>query len=282
MARGTGQRLTTARIPERQWRDRGLHSQAGEEANRLRELTRTPRGEPPQTGYASRRKPRWGLLVLIGLLHFAALFGLVRAFAPNFTAQALDRVTSLANVTVMTREPDPTPPDRSPEPDAGAEGAAGKRAVPREVVAPKAPLPRPSPAPQAASTGAAQTSGANEQGQGTGAGGQGAGIGGGGAGAGQGNGARPLELVAGTIDDSRDYPTPPGGREVRRGHDVVIELTVGTDGRVKACRVTDPSPDTEADAITCRLATERFVFRPRLDAGGKPVTGIYRWRQQWF
>ena len=63
---------------------------------------------------------------------------------------------------------------------------------------------------------------------------------------------------------------------------MVIELTVGTDGRVSSCRVTDPSPDPEADAITCRLATERFVFRPRLDDDGKPVEGIYRWRQRWF
>ena len=54
------------------------------------------------------------------------------------------------------------------------------------------------------------------------------------------------------------------------------------DGRVTACRVTDPSPDPEADAITCRLASERFVFRPRLDASGQPVVGIYRWRQRWF
>ena len=72
------------------------------------------------------------------------------------------------------------------------------------------------------------------------------------------------------------------GRRIRRGHDVVIELTVGTDGRVHACRITDPSPDPEADAITCRLATERFVFRPRLDGAGEPVVGTFRWRQRWF
>ena len=44
----------------------------------------------------------------------------------------------------------------------------------------------------------------------------------------------------------------------------------------------DPSPDPEADAITCRLATERFVFRPRLDDAGNPAVGIFRWRQRWF
>ena len=130
----------------------------------------------------------------------------------------------------------------------------------------------------AASTGTETASGAREQGEGSGAGGAGSGPS---AGSGDG-GARPLELISGRIDNARDYPTPPGGRQVRRGHDVVIELTVGTDGRVTACRVTDPSPDPQADAITCRLASERFVFRPRLDANGQPVVGRYRWRQRWF
>jgi protein TonB len=248
----------------------------------LSELTPTSGQDRPQAGYAAPRKPRWGLLASIGLLHLVVLAGLIRALAPDFAAQALDETASLASVTVVTREPETPPPERAPAPDAGAAGEEGKRSVARAVTAPEAPLPRPSLAPQAASTGAAQSSGAEQQGQGTGAGGQGAGTGSGGAGVGQGGGARPLQLIAGSIDDSRDYPTPPGGRQMRRGHDVVIELTVGTDGRVKACRVTDPSPDPEADAITCRLATERFVFRPRLDDGGNPVTGIYRWRQRWF
>jgi len=233
-------------------------------------------------GYAPRRRPRWGTLVLVVLLHLAALAGLVRAFAPDFTADVIASATSLVSVTITAPpEPEATPPPDS-QPDAGAAGEEGRKATPREVTAPEAPLPRPQPAPRASSTGAENASGAREEGQGTGAGGEGAGPGSGGAGTGQGGGGRPLELISGRIDNARDYPTPPGGRQVRRGHDVVIELTVGIDGRVTACRVTDPSPDSEADAITCRLATERFVFRPRLDARGAPTVGIYRWRQRWF
>ena len=232
-------------------------------------------------GYAPRRRPRWGTLALVVVLHVAALAGLVRAFAPDFTADVIADATSLVSVTITAPpEPEATPPD--PRPDAGAAGEEGREATPRAVTAPDAPLPRPQPAPRASSTGAENTSGAREQGEGTGAGGEGAGPGSGGAGSGQGSGARPLELISGSIDNARDYPTPPGGRQVRRGQDVVIELTVGTNGRVTACRVTDPSPDPEADAITCRLATERFVFRPRLNARGEPVVGIYRWRQRWF
>ncbi len=232
--------------------------------------------------YAPSRRPRWGTLLLVALLHLAALAALVRAFAPDFTAAVVEEAGSLISVTI-TAPPDPeTTPEPSPEPDAGAAGEEGRRATPREVAAPPAPLPRPSPAPRASSTGAANTSGARDEGAGSGAGGTGEGTGSGNAGSGQGSGARPLELISGAMDNARDYPTPPGGRRVRRGHDVVIELAVGPNGRVTACRVTDPSPDPEADAITCRLATERFVFRPRLNAAGEPVAGVFRWRQRWF
>ena len=234
----------------------------------------------PVPGNAPQRKPRWGALALVVLLHIAALFGLVQVFAPRFTADMIEQATSLVTVTI-TAPPEPeVEPSPLPEPDAGAAGAEGRKATPREVAAPEAPLPRPSPAPRAASTGAANTTGASEQGAGTGAGGAGEGTGSGQAGSGTGAGARPLEKIAGDISNARDYPR--GGRGARRGHDVVIELTVGTDGRVTACRVTDPSPDPEADAITCRLASQRFVFRPRLNAGGEAVVGVYRWRQRWF
>ena len=233
---------------------------------------------PSESRYAPSRRPRWGTLTLVALLHLAALAGLIRVFAPQFTAQVVERATALVTVTV-TAPPDPVPAPTSESAPAAA-GAEAREAKPREVAAPEAPLPRPSPVPRASASGVEDTSGAGAQGAGTGAGGEGESAGGGGSGTG--GGARPLELISGRIDDARDYPTPPGGRRIRRGHDVVIELTVGTDGRVSACRVTDPSPDPEADAITCRLATERFVFRPRLNALGEPVVGTFRWRQRWF
>jgi periplasmic protein TonB len=43
-----------------------------------------------------------------------------------------------------------------------------------------------------------------------------------------------------------------------------------------------PSPDPEADAIVCRLAEQRFRFRPATDAAGNPVPATYGWRQEWF
>ena len=92
----------------------------------------------------------------------------------------------------------------------------------------------------------------------------------------------PPVKTAGEINDARDYPVPPGGREIRRGKQVVVYMTVGTDGRARNCRVVQPSPDPEADRITCRLAEERFRFRPATDAMGNPVAAEYGWRQRWF
>jgi protein TonB len=62
---------------------------------------------------------------------------------------------------------------------------------------------------------------------------------------------------------------------------VVIELTVGTDGRVSACRDHRPSPDPEADRDHLPPGHRAFVFRPRLDAAGSRCGNI-RWRQRWF
>ncbi|WP_126173422.1 TonB family protein [Altericroceibacterium xinjiangense] len=243
----------------------------------------------PATG--PRRKINWGTLALIVLLHVAAIFGLARAFAPDFTTQAIRQATSLVTVTVRTREPEPEPlpePAPTPEPaavpDEGAAAPEAPRAIPKEVAAPEPAIPisRASPVPPVASTGSENASGAADQGTGTGGGGEGEGTGSGNAGSGAGSGgiARPLEKTAGNISDARDYPR--SGRAARKGQDVVIELSVGTDGRVTGCRVTDPSPDPEADAITCRLAIERFRFRPALDAAGNPIPGRFLWRQQWF
>jgi protein TonB len=239
-------------------------------------------------GYAPRRKPRWGLLLLVGLFHLAAFAGLLRAFAPDLSQAVLDRATSLITVTV-TAPPDPPPapePEIAPQPapaDEGAAGAEAPEAVAREVAAPPVPLPRPSVAPRAASTGTANQSGAGDRGAGTGAGGPGDGTGSGRAG--QGQGGQPVtrpEKIAGDINDARDYPVPPGGREARRGSQVIVHMTVGTDGRARDCRVVEPSRDPEADRITCRLAEDRFRFRPATDAAGKPVEAVYGWRQRWF
>jgi protein TonB len=225
----------------------------------------------PDIPFADRpRKPRWGTLALVAALHLLALALLARAFAPDLTARAIERVASLVTVTVTPPPPPPPPPQPSPDPAA----EEGRKATPRHVTAPKPARPPTAPAPRASSTGTANESGASEQGAGTGAGGEGVGSGGGAV-------TRPVK-IAGTIDDARDYPVPPGGRRVRIGHSVTVAMTVGVDGRASNCRVISPSPDPAADRLTCELALARFRFRPATDAAGRPVPATYGWRQSWF
>lgn len=232
-----------------------------------------------------RRISLWAV-ALVALIHVAAVIALVRAFAPGLSETVTRNVVSAFTVTVTTPprdepKPSPTPQNRTPQ-KAGAAGEAGRQAVPREVAAPSPRIVLPTrSAPRVAGQGSAMSSGARDQGTGTGAGGQGAGTGSGTGGSGQGGGgaARAVK-IAGEINSARDYP--PASREQRLGDHVIVALTVGTDGRVKACRIHRASRDPEADRITCRLASDRFRFRPATDASGVPVQSTFGWQQSWY
>lgn len=229
------------------------------------------------------RRPRPLALAGIVLLHLLAIYALARAFAPGATASVERAVLSSFTVTVDIPKPPPPPPE--PAPDSGSSGEEGRKAVPKAVVAPvpKVVVKPAPPAPRASSTGAANTSGANDSGAGTGAGGAGNGTGNGNGGSGQGGGiaSKPV-WIGGAINNARDYPVPPGGRQVRIGTEVIVKVTVGTDGRASDCSVLRPSPDAQADAITCRLVVSRLRFRPATDLAGNPVAAPYYWRQRWF
>lgn len=226
------------------------------------------------------RGTRLGVIVLVALLHVAALLGLIRAFAPDFTAQVTKTVLSTFSVTVVTPPPAPAP---SKEPErAGAAAEAGKKAVAREVKAdkPKVELAK-TPAPKAASTGIANSSGAKDAGTGTGAGGQGAGTGSGTGGNGSGGGlTRKVEKIAGAINSAKDYPRET--RELRKDDYVIVAITVSAEGKPTACRIVRPSKDAQANAITCTLAMQRFRFKPATDVEGNPVASTYGWRQRWY
>ena len=227
---------------------------------------------------------RLGVGVLVALLHLVAVLALIRAFAPEFTGRVADEVIAAFTVTVTTPPPPspaPSPLPRAPD-KAGAEGEAGRKAIPRAAVAPR---PRVAIATQAAppvaGKGTADSAGARDAGAGSGAGAQGSGSGSGASGSGQGGGGASRAVkIAGDINSARDYPKKT--RDLRLGDHVIVVLTVGTDGRVKGCRVHRASRDAEADRITCQLATSRFRFRPATDAAGNPVESVYGWQQRWF
>ncbi|MFZ9396667.1 MAG: hypothetical protein ACO25F_11485 [Erythrobacter sp.] len=227
---------------------------------------------------ARRQRLRPGVVVLLVLLHLAALYGLTRVFAPQVTDTIERSVVEAFTVTVTT-----TPPDPPAGPDEGAAGEPGKEAVAQPVTAPT-PKATPKPErtlPRASSTGDAASSGARDSGAGTGASGAGQGTGSGGQGSGQGSGAAsgPVK-IAGTINSARDYPVPEGGREVRFGTAVRIALLVGTDGLPKRCRVFRSSGLPDTDARTCELAMARFRFEPARTARGDPVEAEFGWEQR--
>ncbi len=226
-----------------------------------------------------------GVFALVALIHVVAVLGLIRAFAPGAIETATRTVLSTFSVTVETPPPPPPPPPKPAPKAAGDEGAAGKKALPKEVTAPKPKLAiaTPSPAPRASSSGSAVTSGARDAGDGTGAGRQGSGTGAGGSGSGTGGGAptKPVH-IGGAINNASDFPIPPGGREARIGKSVIVKLTVSPAGRAVACSVYSGSGFPESDAIVCRLAMERLRFKPATNASGEPVTGTFFWKQRFF
>lgn len=227
------------------------------------------------------RRTKVGVILFVALFHVLAVLGLIRAFAPGTITKATETVLATFTVTVKTPPPSPPPPEKAPD-KAGAAGEAGKKANAREIIAPQPKIPiAKSPAPKAPGSGSANVSGASNQGSGTGAGGQGSGPGAGAGGTGTGGGMpTKLEKTAGDINSIRDFPK--GSRDERIGKEVIVELDVGINGRASACRVVAPSGVPEADAIVCRLAVERFRFKPRTDGMGNPQPGRYRWRQRWW
>lgn len=221
------------------------------------------------------------MFAAVALLHLVVVLALIRAFAPDLTGRVVESAVSVFTVAVTAPPPQPSLAPVRPKPE-GAAGDAGRKAVPKEAAAPRPKVAiAENAAPPAASKGDQVTSGARETGAGAGAGGEGSGTGSGRGGQGQGGGgASKAVKIAGDINSARDYPRET--EELRIGDYVIVALTVGTDGRVRDCRIHRASRDAEADRITCRLATRRFRFRPATDASGNPVESVYGWQQRWF
>jgi periplasmic protein TonB len=245
-----------------------------------------PRYDQSRRAPNSRRQ-RTGIILVVALLHVALALALVHGLAGGVIALITPPDTlDAAAVTLDTARPTPPPvqrpPARSNRP-AGDAGASGRKASAMQVMAPPARIVLPAPpAAPVAGEGDARQSGAALAGDGTGGGLAGSGPGSGGAGSGDGAGiaARKAVKIAGDIAATHDYPA--AGRNARAGRQVVIMLRIDTDGRVSDCRVHQPSGNDEADALTCRLARQRFRFRPATDAAGRPVASDYGWQQRWW
>lgn len=169
----------------------------------------------------------------------------------------------------------PPPPATKPKQPKLEEGAAGKKAEPSPIVAPKPRIPVQSPLPAApiAGKGSGTTAGAATSGTGTGAGGTGTGRGGGGTG-----GFTPAQKITKIPD--REYRRLVGVSGMERGQ-VGVSVRVNPDGSASNCRVVRSSGSPPADSMMCQL-TERYVrFRPARDPEGRPVAQEITWYPNW-
>lgn len=239
----------------------------------------TAKNPMTQASIGVDRRTKALILAAVAALHIALIAALISAFGVDVVVQTVKSIAAF-NVPV----PPPSPP---PEPAPEATAPQGAAAPPAPKATPKprpVPSPRivvkPRPAPTVASTGTAAKSGASAAGAGSGGGGQGTGTGSGGRGNGSGGGVvRSAEKVAGELR-TKDFPR--SGANDRDGRFIVVRYFVGTDGRVKNCRVVQSSGSAEADAITCKLIEKRFRYRPAEDAAGNPVQDETGWKQWWW
>ena len=185
-------------------------------------------------------------------------------------------------VTLEIREPPPPPPVPPPPPQPRPkqakldEGAAGKKADPSPIVAPKPRIPVTSPLPAApvAGTGSATTSGAANYGTGTGAGGSGAGRGGGG----DFSKFTPARRITKIPD--REYRRL-SATGINRGS-VGVTIKVNTDGSASNCRIARTSGDSSIDSLMCDLTLRYVRFSPALDEQGRPVAQDVTFYPNWY
>ncbi|WP_324750726.1 energy transducer TonB [Sphingomonas sp. LY54] len=93
--------------------------------------------------------------------------------------------------------------------------------------------------------------------------------------------AREAKPIGGLVSLFRyeDYPTEALAKgEQGTTH---FRLTIGTDGRVSRCAITQSSGHVSLDEATCGVMTKRARFRPALDADGKPTVGTAESRVTW-
>ncbi len=78
---------------------------------------------------------------------------------------------------------------------------------------------------------------------------------------------------------TNDYPTR-ALREERAGV-TGFRVSVGADGRVTSCNITNSSGSPDLDEATCSNVSRRARFNPATDGEGQPTSGSYIGRVRW-
>ncbi len=233
-----------------------------------------------------RRRERIASAIAVAALHALIGYALLTGLGIDIAGEASDRL-KLFDI----RQP-PPPPPADPPPAAlearapqAAAAPPGPNAEASPIVGPvpqvRLPIPPPLPAAPQAGTGSEASQGASTLGAGTGAGGEGSGSGSGGSGSGSGSGGAVTRArqIGGELT-GRDYPR--AAKRARAGGTVLVRYTVGTDGRVSGCTVTQSSGNADLDSTTCALIERRFRYEPARDAQGRPVADTLTGRHIWW
>ncbi len=177
-------------------------------------------------------------------------------------------------------EPQP-PPEEEPGRAEEEEGAAGKKAEPTPVVAPKPAIEVPAKPPIAvapiAGNGSATTAGAATTGTGPGAGGSGTGRGAGGSGGGGGIGSE-ARLLGGNSARLPSWLLREFAADRGYGH---LWLTIAETGRVTDCSVMQGTGRAEVDQALCDIMVRQSRWVPARDRQGRPISVRIRYTATW-
>lgn len=173
------------------------------------------------------------------------------------------------------------PPPENPGKAEEEEGAAGKKAEPTPIVAPKPRIEVPSKPPVTAApiagTGSAATAGAATSGTGPGAGGSGTGRGGGGSGGGGGIGTE-AKLLGGNSSKLPSSLLRVFAADRGYGY---LWLTVAGTGRVTDCSVLQSTGNGQVDQALCSVMIRQSRWEPARDRQGNPITVKVRYTATW-
>jgi protein TonB len=190
-----------------------------------------------------------------------------------------DEPTVLIDVKELP-EPQPPPPEEPGKAEL-EEGAAGKKAEPTPVVAPKPAIELPAKPPVVAApiagTGNVATAGAADTGTGPGAGGSGTGRGGGGSGGGDGIGTE-ARLLGGNSSKLPARLLRVFAVDRGYGH---LWLTIAGSGRVTDCSVLQSTGNAQVDQALCNLMIRQSRWEPARDRQGNPISVKVRYTATW-
>tara|TARA_R110000824_G_scaffold11746_16_gene51605 strand:- start:5914 stop:6630 length:717 start_codon:yes stop_codon:yes gene_type:complete len=223
-----------------------------------------------EKGWQERAKSMAAVIAIHAAIGYALVSGMGMNVVKSVTA-------GFKVIDVTPPLPEPIPEKKPAEAEAEAASQENLKAAPTQIVVPKPEIKleveSPVIAAPVAGPGDANIAGASDRpGPGFGSGGQGDGYGGGGIV----SGPRHLSGALTRKDIPRSV-----WKAGNRGN-VVVQFTVGTDGRASDCHIQQSSGHPVLDTTTCRLIESRFRFEPARDARGRAVARPYGWLQEWW